>query len=134
MRGDGEGVGRLAGHAELAGGQLGGHVFAGLAGHGQLEVVDGRRAVQGHRAEQAALDPVDQVGPAAGLDDVPAERRDDRPAFARAPGRDGRGRLGDRSPASWRGSESSQSATEAPASTGRPRSSWNTFEGRDLRS
>ena len=75
--GDGEGVGRLAGHAELAAGQLRGDVLAGLAGEGQLEIVDRRRAVHGDGLDDAALDPVDQVRSAAGLDDVPAEGGDD---------------------------------------------------------
>ena len=49
LRGDGEGVGRLAGHAELARVQLRADVLAGLAGEGQLEVVDGGRAVHRRR-------------------------------------------------------------------------------------
>src|SRR5207249_943020 len=66
LGGDGEGVGRLAGHAELAAGQLLRHVLAGLAGVGQLEVVDGGRAVHRHRGNDATLDPVDQERGAAG--------------------------------------------------------------------
>ena len=51
--GDGEGVGGLAGHAELAGVQAGRHVLAGLAGQRQLEIVDRRRAVHGHGLDDA---------------------------------------------------------------------------------
>src|SRR5437764_1290908 len=75
-------VAEVVGHAELAQGQAGGDVLAGLAGDGQLQVVDGGRPVQHYRLDQAALDPVDQVGAAAGLDDVPAQGGDDRPALA----------------------------------------------------
>src|SRR5262249_53958638 len=72
--GDGEGVGGLAGHTELPGRQAGRDVLAGIAGQGQLEVVDGGGTVEGDRLEQALLNPVHQVGPAAGLEDVAAER------------------------------------------------------------
>ena len=49
-----EGIGRLAGHAELSGGQGGGHVLAGLPGQRQLAIVNRRRPVQHHGAHQAA--------------------------------------------------------------------------------
>src|SRR5262249_46414930 len=77
--------GRLAGHAETPFRQQGGDVFARLPGDGQLDVVDGRGAVQDDGAEQPALDPVDEVGGAAGLDDVAAEGGDDGPAVAVGP-------------------------------------------------
>src|SRR5439155_20564792 len=83
--GDGESICRLAGHAELAGGELGGDVFAGFAGHGQFEIVDGGGAVQGDGFEHAALNPVDKVRGATGLDDMAAQRRRDGAAVARSP-------------------------------------------------
>src|SRR5205823_4989210 len=79
--GDGEGVGRVAGHAEGPFVERGADVLAGLAGQGQLEVVDGRGAVHDHGLDQAALDPVDEVGAAAGLDDVAADGGDDGAAL-----------------------------------------------------
>src|SRR5205807_2108198 len=66
----GKGVGGFARHAELTAGKLGRDVFARLAGDGELQVVNGRRAVHRHGREQPAADPVDQVRPAAGLDDM----------------------------------------------------------------
>ena len=83
--GDGEGVGGLAGHAEFPLRQLRRDVLAGLAGEGQLEVVDRRGAVHGDRLDDAALDPVDQIRSAAGLDDVAAQRDGDGSAFAMSP-------------------------------------------------
>ena len=99
--------------------ELRGHVLARLAGEGQLEVVDRRRAVHRHGADHAALDPVDQVRGAAGLDDVPADGRRDRLLVAAGSGRGGRGACGVRPPPSCRGRVSSQSPIGV-ASCGRP--------------
>ena len=54
--GDGEGVGGFAGHAELALGQLRRHVLAGLAGEGEFEIVNRRRAIHGDGLDDAALE------------------------------------------------------------------------------
>src|SRR5262249_48352479 len=64
------------GHAEPAVWQLCRNVFAGLAGDGQFKIVDCRRAVQDHGAEQPAMNPIDQVPAASGFDDMPAQGGD----------------------------------------------------------
>ena len=79
---DGERIGGLASHAEQACGKLGGDVLAGLAGNRQLDVVNGRGAVEGDRRQNATVDPVDEVRCAAGFDDVAAEGRGDRATLA----------------------------------------------------
>src|SRR5262245_57280532 len=80
--GAGEGLGRFAGHAELTPGKLGGYVFTRLASKRELEVMDGRGSVHGDALDDAAFDPVDEVGGAADLDDVTADRRRDGALFA----------------------------------------------------
>ena len=80
-----EGVGRLAGHAELALVQRRADVLAGLARQGQLEVVDGGRAVHRHGLDQPLVNPVDEVRTAARLDDVSAQGGDDRASLGVRP-------------------------------------------------
>ena len=81
VRGDREGVGRFAGHAERSAGKLRSHVLTCLAGERQFEIVDSRRAIHGDGLDDAALDPVDQVGSTTGLDDVAADRDRNLAAF-----------------------------------------------------
>ena len=64
---------------------LGRDVFACLAGHGEFEIMDGRGAVQGHCLENSLLNPVNQIGSAARLDDMPAQGRRRRPPLALGP-------------------------------------------------
>ena len=59
--GDGEGIGRLTGHAEVPLRKLHRDVLAGFACKRKLKVMDRRRAVHGHGLEHPALDPVDEV-------------------------------------------------------------------------
>jgi hypothetical protein len=73
--GHGEGVGSFSGHAELAGRKLRRDVLAGLTGDGEFKIMYRRRTVQRHRLEDSVLNPVDQIGRAPGLDDVPSQRR-----------------------------------------------------------
>ena len=56
---DREGIGRLAGHAEVAGVKLCPHVLARLAGQCQFKVMDRGRPVHRHGPDHAALDQVD---------------------------------------------------------------------------
>ena len=53
------------------------HVFTGLAGDGDFEIVDGRRAVHREGGGKAAAHQVGQQGGEAALDDVPAHPPDD---------------------------------------------------------
>ena len=80
IAGRGEQSGSLASKAEGARHEPAADVLAGLAGDRQLEVVDRRRAVQGKPGQDSAVDPIDEIDTAAGLDDVTAQRRDDRAA------------------------------------------------------
>src|SRR5262245_8590759 len=81
LRGDREGIGRLAGHAEVPARQLGHDVLAGLADESEFEVVNRCRTVHRDGLDQAALDPVDEIRPAPGLDDMPAQGGDYRLAL-----------------------------------------------------
>src|SRR5262245_29558438 len=74
---DRKGIGGLARHAELAGSQLAGDVFAGFSGECELEIMDCGRAIENNRADNSLLDPVDQVRPAARLDHMTANGSDD---------------------------------------------------------
>ncbi len=78
IAGQGEEVGCLAGEPERSGHQAGADVLAGPTGDRQFQVMDRRRAVQGQPVQDSSVDPVDQVRGAARLDDMPAQRGDDR--------------------------------------------------------
>ena len=62
----------LFGHAELALAERGLHVFRSVARQRNLEIVDERRAVHRDSRNEAAIHQIDQDGPEAHLDHVPA--------------------------------------------------------------
>ena len=84
----------------------------------------------GPAPEDSAVDPVDQVTAAARLDDVPAQRGDDRPvAIACADDRIAQPLEARRPPGAWAG-VSSQSSKQLDPALGRPRSASETLLGR----
>src|SRR5947209_4052460 len=68
--GDSEGVGGLSRHAKLTARQPGAHVLAGFTCVGQFKIVYSGRSVHGDAGQNAALDPIDQIRRAPGLDDM----------------------------------------------------------------
>ena len=90
--------------------QLRRHVLAGLAGQASSKSWMAAAPFRATALIRPRVDPVDQVGAAAGLDDVAAQRGDDGPAVVRGPGTGGRGPGAGRWPPSCRGRVSSQSA------------------------
>ena len=76
--------------AELALGHVAGDALRGRADQGQLEVVDGPRAVEGQVAQQPALDQIGQQRAGALPEHVRPAHEDHRPAVALRPRRSGR--------------------------------------------